>query len=324
MTELERLEKLMKRLDRATAEAFLAYVATMKSPAMIREVERLITSGLIDDAINLVDSHIRKFAAVVPRNYTIVGESTVAAAEGTIRRIAPRIAISFDPAHPRAVAGMQRQSLDLINRIGNEQKAAIRSALTNAFQEGAGPRQAAIAFRDSIGLTEKQLQHVRNFRTVLENLQITEHEALSRGLRDRRFDGRIERAIASGEPLSKAEIDRMVAAYERKYIKYRTEVIARTESTRTLNSANREANLQVIDATGFTDEQVERTWNSTSDSRTRDSHRNMQVRVVTGIDTPYITGLGNRALHPLDNSLPAEDCIQCRCVETIRFKTEGA
>lgn len=319
MTERERLEKLMKRLDRATAEAFLAYVSAMKSPAMIREVENLLRLNRINEAVSLIDSHIKKFASVIPRNYTAVATDTVTTLEPTIRRLRPRIAISFDPANPRAAAQMERQTLGLISRIGEEQRTSIRNALTEALQGGAGPRQAARAYRDAVGLTDDQRRAVKRYRELLERGSV---EALDRGLADRRYspmgDTLADRRRYV-ENLTPEDIDRMTDAYQRKYIKYRSEVIARTETTRTLNEANDEAFRQVTEQAEIGDELIERTWQFTHDSRTRDSHRNMQQRVVRGLNTPFVTGLGNRALYPADANLPAEDSIQCRCVATNRI-----
>lgn len=315
MTEQQRLEDLMKRLDRATAEAFAAYVSIMKSDAMIREVERLLAANRVNDAINLVDSHIRKFASVITRNYTTVAESTITA-NG---RYVPRIAISFNPTHPRAVAQMNRQMLDLIQDISDNQRESIRDALAEAFQNGAGPRQAARAYRDAVGLTRKQLDAVKNYRRLLE---AGSAQAFDRGLRDARFgprDTSITARRAYLDSIDQSTIDKMVDAYEKKYLKYRAEVIARTESTRTVNEANDEAFTQTVEQAGFEDDQIESTWQYTHDSRTRDSHRNMQVRVVRGMNTPFVTGLGNRALRPGDPSLPAEDVIACRCLKTHRI-----
>lgn len=311
----------MKRLDRETAKAFLAYVATMKSVAMIREIERLIAANQVEEAIRIVDSHIRKFASVIPRNYSFVGNDTVASLEPTIRRLRPRIAISFDPAHPRAAAQMERQTLDLISRITDDQRTSVRNALTRAFQDGAGPRQAARAYRDAVGLTAKQHEAVRSYRALLE---VGSVDALDRGLADRRYAPRSESLDARRdyvESLTSAEIDRMVEAYERKYIRYRAETIARTETTRTVNSANHEAFVQVMGESDIDDTRIERTWQFAHDARTRDSHRNLQTRVVIGLNTPFVTGLGNQAIVPGDESLPAEDVINCRCTVSHRILT---
>lgn len=317
--EQKRLEELMKRLDRATAEAFLVYVATMKSARMIREVERLVRLNQINEAVRLIDSHLIKFSSVIPQNYTRVAQSTVTSLEPTIRRIRPRIAISFDPANPRAAAQMQRQSLDMVSRIGDEQRTSIRNALTEALNDGAGPRQAARAYRDAVGLTDDQRRAVRRYREALERGSV---EALNAGLADRRYSpagNTLAERKAYVEALTPQDIDRMTEAYERKYVKYRSELIARTETTRTVNAANEEAFAQTLEQTGIDDNWVERTWQSTRDTRTRDSHRNMQVRVVRGMNTPFVTGAGNSARYPGDSSLPASDSIQCRCVTTHRI-----
>src|SRR5690606_36287967 len=118
----------------------------MKSAEVVREIERLIASSNIAEAIALIESHIQKFAAVIPQNYTKVATSTVTHIEPTIRRLRPRVAITFNPAHPRAAAQMQRHTLDLISRIGEDQRTSIRNALSEALQGGANPRQAANAY----------------------------------------------------------------------------------------------------------------------------------------------------------------------------------
>lgn len=317
--EQKRLEEIMKRLDRSTAEAFLAYVATMKSAPMIREVERLIRLNQVNEAVRLIDSHLVKFSSVIPQNYTRVAQSTVTSLEPTIRRIRPRIAISFDPANPRAAAQMQRQSLDLISRIGDDQRQSIRNALTESLNDGAGPRQAARAYRNAIGLTDDQRLAVKRYREMLERGSVS---ALDAGLADKRYSpvgNTLADRKAYVEALTPDDIARMTEAYERKYVKYRAELIARTETTRTVNEANEEAFAQTLEQTGIDDNWVERTWNSTRDARTRDSHKNMQVRVVRGMNTSFVTGAGNRAVYPADPQLPASDSIQCRCVVTHRI-----
>lgn len=319
--ERKRFEKLMKRLDRATAEAFLAYVATMKSAEVVLEIERLIAAGQIETAIGIVDSHIRKFASVIPRNYTLVGNDTITAVEPFMKRVRPSVAISFNPSHPRAAAQMERQTLSLISRIGNDQRTVVRDALSRSLMDGAGPRQAARAYRDVIGLTPKQVAAVQRYRALLEAGSV---DALDRGLADRRYSPRVDTLDARRnyvERLTPAEIDKMVEAYQRKYVKYRAEVIARTETTRTLNEANGEAFAQTLEQAGISDDLVERTWQSSYDARTRDSHREMQDRVVVGMNTQFVTGLGNRADAPGDPNLPAEDVVNCRCVVTYRILT---
>jgi hypothetical protein len=319
MTERQRLEELMRKLDAATAEAFLAYVASVRNPAFVREIERLIRVNQIEAAVRLIDTHLMRFASVIPRNYTRVGESTVTSLEPAIRRLRPRIAISFDPANQRASAQMQRQTLELVTRIGDDQRTSIRNALTEAFNDGAGPRQAARAFRDSVGLTETQRQAVNNYREMLERGSVA---ALDAGLADRRYSPlgtSLADRKAYVEALTPDDIDRMTDAYRRKYVKYRSEVIARTETTRTLSESNDEAFRQTMEQAEIGDDFIERTWQFTHDGRTRSSHRNMQVPVVRGLNTQFVTGLGNRARYPGDPNLPADDVIQCRCVATNRI-----
>ena len=61
---------------------------------------------------------------------------------------------------------------------------------------------------------------------------------IARRLRDFRFDSVLRRALQTGKPLTPEQIDRMVAAYARKYRRYRAQMIARTEAIRATNAGN--------------------------------------------------------------------------------------
>ena len=55
--------------------------------------------------------------------------------------------------------------------------------------------------------------------------------ALTYDLRDHRFDATIRRAQREVVPLSQDRIEKMLGRYRERFIKYRAEVIARTESS---------------------------------------------------------------------------------------------
>lgn len=93
----------------------------------------------------------------------------------------------------------------------------------------------------SIGLTLRQLEAVANYRRALEQGSM---DALTRELRDRRFDRTVRRAMADDRPLSRDQIERMVARYRQRFIGYRAEAIARTEALRAVHEGADEAYRQ--------------------------------------------------------------------------------
>jgi Phage Mu protein F like protein len=212
---------------------------------------------------------------------------------------------------------MRRSRLHLIKQVSTQQKHVIRSVLTKALKEGIGPRQSARDLRQAIGLTDYQWQAVQNYRTALEN---GSHKVFSYELRDKRFDRTVENVIDSDDLLDDAQIDRMVERYTEGWLRYRSETIARTESIRTLSEARHSAWDQMINALDVDDEQIIRTWITTLDGRERDSHEEMHLQEVVGLDEPFLTPDDEEIYYPGDPSAPEEETIQCRCMELMRIE----
>lgn len=85
---------------------------------------------------------------------------------------------------------------------------------------------------------------------------------------------------------------------------WRAEAIARTETVGGYNAASR----TVAAASGVV---AAREWLATSDTRTRDSHAELDGHRTAGLDDPYPNGL----MHPGDPGGSPEETVNCRCVE---------
>lgn len=87
-------------------------------------------------------------------------------------------------------------------------------------------------------------------------------------------------------------------------LRWRQEMIARTETTRAANAgANNLFGLWGVRL---------KQWLSTGDERTRESHVLMNGQVQK-VSDKFLTGAGNELLYPGDPSAPLSDTIQCRC-----------
>jgi hypothetical protein len=315
--EVERLEKLLDRLERRWRVVFQEFIDRATSDEVIRRVANLIERGRQMEAIEIVDQLVVKMSnSVIPPSFTLVATTKVEELQEQLLRLRPMVSVSFDPTNAAAVAIQQKQQLEFITNFTEGQREATNAALVNAFEVGKNPLATANYFKGSIGLTPKQLKAVENYRRLLQEGSM---EALGRDIRDRRFDVSTRAAFERGEPLSAEQIEKMVERYRVRYIKYRADVIARTESGRTLNEANREAFRQTVAMAGFEDNQIKRSWVHTRDQRTRWSHSHMRVGVVAGMNTPFVTGAGVTILHPNAPDAPVEEIAQCRCVEIQEF-----
>lgn len=314
MTRLDaagRLERLLAGFEPRFRKEFLEMVAGIKSVSTLKALTTLLTEGRIEEALSVIDRAGARLGALSSETYTVTGRSTA----GAIRRATGEIVVDFDTVNARAVREMQENQLRLIREFGEQQRRATREALTDGIRRGANPREQARAFRQSIGLTQKQTQAVNNYRNLLENL---DRGALQRKLRDGRFDGAVRRAIREGKPLTKTQVDRMVGRYAERSLKHRSEVIARTESLRSVHQGNREMFRQAIDNGVLASDQLVQIWNTAADERVRSSHATMNGQ-ERPMDVPFTSGAGNSLAHPGDPDAPGSETIQCRCVVATRI-----
>ena len=301
----ERLLALLGSSEIRVRNEFLRAIQNVKSQTTLDEITRLLEQGLIDQAIALTASIPLIVSNAVNNTVVRTGDSTAKEISTTTELI-----VTFDQTNNRAVNLMRNNRLRLVREFTAGQREATRSALIQGVQGGLNPRQVAKEFRNSIGLTERQVSAVNNYRRLLES---NSSESLNRRLRDRRFDRTVQRAIDSNEPLTNTQVNRMVDRYRQRFIKHRSEVIARTESLTAVHEANEAMYQQAFDEEALDPATITREWITAGDDRVRDSHEGMDgQRRKEG--EPFITSFGNQLQFPGDRNAPASETIQCRCV----------
>ncbi len=304
MTEL--LDSIEPRLRRR----FLEMIDAIRAELSIEALATLIREGRLEEAVDIYERASTIFARDLTEAFTDSGKST-----GAFVSDALDILVGYDQFDPRAVEYAASNELDVVREFTEEQRDVTRRVIAEGVARGTNPIEQAREIREAIGLTERQEAAVQAYREQLEN---GSSQALDRALRDRRFDSTVQTSIDSGKPLSKTQIDKMVTRYRERYLKYRSEVIARTEALRAVNAGSEEMFRQVIESGDIRHDQVERSWHTADDERVRDAHREMRVAVV-GIGEPFVDGDGNELMFPGDPAAPPETTIQCRCVVATRL-----
>ena len=252
------LERLLATQETAVRRAFQVFLADARADWVIAEVRGLIERGQLNDALNVANTFVARLGDVFPRVFIAAGYESMAHLAEQFGQ--SRVAVSFDPTYPRAAALMRNNKLQFVTGFTNQQRQASQAALVSALDKGQGSLAAARAIRDSIGLTSYQWNAVQNYRRAVEAGSAA---ALIRELRDRRYDGTLQRAIDDGDLLNNTQIDRMVGRYTSNMLAMRAESIARTETQRVLNQARQEAVQQSMEQTGIDPVKVTRTWNAT-------------------------------------------------------------
>lgn len=220
--------------------------------------------------------------------------------------ITAQVGLSFDLMNPETVNFLQGYTFPLIQDISQKTEDGIRNVLIDAFQNGGHPFDQARKIKGFIGLTRTQSDAVLNYRKALEGPSPS-RAALQRALRDGRFDRTVDRAIRNSQSLSSAYIDKMVERYQQRYLQYRAQSIARTESIRASNKGQHVLWSQAK-SQGLLGKTPKRKWIISGDSATCDECLSLDG-IVVGLDEEFAPGIMD----------PGDVHTNCRCSQALVF-----
>jgi hypothetical protein len=308
--------------ERAVTKAFTESIQSVKDQAVMTEIAALLDRGNVEGVVTLLQLDPATFRPL--ENATLsayqVGGDTGASQVGRIPVASGTLALRFNTRSRRAEAWINQLSSTRIVEIGEESKAVVRSVLRSALAQGQSPRTTALDLVGRIdpvtrrrtggfiGLTESQAQWSVNARLELETLN---PNYLTRELRDRRLDAAFAKAIRDQVPLKAKQVDTAVTRMQARTLRYRGEVIGRTESINALRAGQAEAIQQAIDTTEVDTAGSYKIWDSESGPRTRAAHLEANGQKVP-IDEPFIVD-GEALDYPGDPAGSAANVIQCRC-----------
>lgn len=316
------LEALLKLLTAEMQSAFLAAIQGVVDQVVLQQIIDAVAAGDADRAFELLGFNpaaLRPLTAAIERIYERSGNWT---AEGYPRQPGYPV-FRFNVRAPDAEKWVKDKSSELVTRLTDDVRTNIRSTLEDGVQRGVNPRNTALDIVGRInrqtgkregglvGLSVPQETWVRSFRTNLEQLNEGYFE---KALRDKRFDGTVRKAIDSGKPLPRDVIDKLVSRYRDNALKYRGEMIARTESIHAFNVAELESAKQVLATGAVRQKDIMREWDSAGDRRVRPAHKLMDGQRV-GLDEPFRAPDGSLLMYPGDTTLgaPGKETINCRC-----------
>lgn len=321
LAEVDRLLGQMGSFAGQVRRAFLTAIERAGARIDVAEITRYLEAGRVSEAIDAVERAITpaEFAPVAAAISTATLTAGTSATSGVGNLALGRMNVTFGITNPRTIDFLRTYEFGLVRELTQQARASVASVIRQGVADGRNPLDVARDVRAYIGLTERQTNAVLNFRRALED---GSSSALDRALRDRRFDSTVQRAIDGETTLSQEQIDRMVGRYEQRYLKYRSETIARTEAIRAVNRGNLEAWRQAVADGVINADQVVRYWMHSHDEKVRDSHLlipDMNADGV-GIDEPFDSPLGP-IMYPGDPAAEPANTVNCRCTQIIRFIT---
>lgn len=325
----------LAKLEPKVRDAFLKAIGDIRKAADPKLIARMIDAGDIEGAVKAMRFEPTLFGPLdraLEEAYREGGMGILAALP-VLRdpNDGGRVVIGFDGRHPRAEQWARDMSSRLIAETIADQQMMARDVIRDAIIAGRGPASTALDLvgrinkttgrREGgfIGLTSGQVKWAQDAEAQLKAGDYSGYR--SRSLRNKQFDKLIARAEREGRSLTTAEIEKITGAYRNNILRYRGEMIARTESITALRAGRREGFEQLVESGAVRDDQIKRTWSATGDVRTRASHMHMNGTVIMGLKTPWNVS-GSMMMYPGDVSLgaAAEEVINCRCFEEYRIQ----
>lgn len=280
-------------------------------------------------ALNLDPAAFNDLLEALREAYLAGGQGAVQ----TMRAPATVGIIRFDGRNVAAERWLQDHSSELVTRILTDQREAIRVKLSEGMADGANPRSTALEIvgrlnrasgkREGglLGLTAQQAGYVASARQELSSgdPEALQHY-LTRGRRDKRFDRSVLKAIREEKPLPADIARKAVAQYESRLLQLRGEMIARSETLRSLQAAKHQAYLQAVESGKLSATAVRRVWRDVGDLRVRHTHRLLDGDTV-GLNEAFRSPSGALMMFPGDTSLgaPASETVGCRCDVNYRI-----
>ena len=287
----------------------LALIRARLGPAALEEAIRTGSAGVVLERA-LADAALETAFAPVRQELqrTLADNVAYFAHDVPVRGALRGVAIAFDVLNPRVIDAVRRLDTRVFMRLAEDVRGTVRQVVERGLAQGVGPRTIARGLRDVVGLAPNQEAAIHNFERMLRE---GDRAALTRALRDHRFDRTLDRLLGvRGEGLSAAQVTRMTDAYRRNMVAFNAESNARTAALNSVKLGQRLSWQDAIDK-GYVDGgNLMKRWVNVGDARVRDEHLAQPLGVAgetVPFDEPYSTG----------EMEPGDDTYNCRCLSFV-------
>ncbi len=310
------MQRAASRMEPRLRAAFLRAVEALKGTLSEDALAKALATGDVDQALAVLGLDKRLVKLLngdglpdgVESLRSALQATAMEGAAAAVRALPSRVglSLSFDLKSLEAQSFLESYAFPLIRELSDRTREGIRGVILDAFKQGGHPYEQARSIKTFIGLTKTQSAAVANYRAALSSSS-TLGSTLDRALRDARFDGSVRSAVRNNSGLSAAQVDKMTARYSERYLKYRAEAIARTESIRASNTGQAAVWAKAVKQ-GLLPRDQEREWEVSGDDRTCEICLGLDgVRV--GLDEEFAPGIMQ----------PPDPHTTCRCTTKLVF-----
>lgn len=318
------LKVIASKFSKALQDVLMKVFGLMKEETTQKEMLQALETGglsalflLLQKWEDIIGSHL---LLVLQENIIQSGRFFIGnLPKGSLSRELPNTLFT-----PGVIQIINTYGASLVKNISNEAKKVVQEQVKINMIAGRNPVKTARDIRDAIGLSVPLLQAVDRYKKALESGDVTFlREMLNdsrNNLRDHRFDNQLIALVENRKTnIPQATIDKMVRRYTERLIKYRSEVIARTESLRALSMAEYESIIEA-NKMGSLNSDLRRFWIHAKDERVRIAHIEIPKLNPHGVavDEPFRTPLG-LLKYPRDIDGMPQNVINCRCTLGYRI-----
>lgn len=282
LDDLPELTRVASRLEPSARRAFEEAIRTHADRAVIARLEEAVRAAAVDEVVGVLnvlgmaDDLREAMSATITR--ALAGGATVGAqaTDGAVT-----ISTAFDMINAHAVQWAAERSATLITAITDTQRANVRELVAQSVGGRRDVRATARLLRDTLGLTERQTVAVARFRARLES------------------DG-----------VAADVLDRRANRYAQAQLRYRAEVVARTEVMDAANEGQQALWREAKNRGTLNPQRTRRVWIATMDERLCPACEPLD-ETTAPLEGPFPGGVFRPPLH-----------AQCRCTTGLKFVNE--
>lgn len=314
MTPAQRraLETLQRRADRFTPDlrkAFLRSLERVRNASDLTVAAEALRAGDVDGAMLALFPPESKATLDTDLNVDAIRVMLQNARQTMSTEVPASFRVSIDGPTDAVMAALDRIATRDIAPIVSGTEHGLRDALRAGMRKGLNPIAIARDARFAIGLSPYDVSLIESFDRQLRN---DPSSALGRALRDKRFDGTVQRAADDTASLSDDQITKMREAYTARLHRWRAETYSRTTTINALRDGQLASWQTAADDNDVPRSRMFKYWICTLDGRERPTHHDMHEQGVP-IDEPWIVpGVG-----PV--MTPGDSEYNCRCAQVIRI-----
>lgn len=336
----------MASIDRTLAEieskygskvslAFADAIDGLRNDVILKRVTDAIARGDIEGALRALNIDDAVFSGVRQQLAAAFAESGTAVL--AVVKLDPpgetRGVLRWNVGNPEAEKALSEWLGAKITQITEDTREAARTALSEGFAKGQGPRQIALDVVGRVGpngrrvggvlgLSAQQERWVSNMRQYLQDGDL--ERVLRMSKRDRRFDRSILKLIREGKQPTAKQIETWTGRYADRLLKLRGDTISRTETAAAVEQGRFDAFRQGMAAKGYPEQYAIKEWrHGGGGMKPRVQHVAEDATEVNGLNTPFQMPDGTLIQYPHAPEAPAKHVINCTCSLLIRMDWKG-